>query len=1166
MNKHKSNKILLWLTTSALAVGFAVAALPSNLEDNLTASAATAEVVGTTFSDDFSKYDSYGQAGKIGGVRTTSGVGWTNQWFDGVGDGNYDSNCTSEYASITTDPADSTNQVLYLNTNKNNNSFFYLTPTKDGSPLVLKNYEISFKFKISPTTQSENRREAAPWFGTLNRKTITGDDSFVPGDGRYNGTNSLMTALRAGVRPGENLSEPNYFFSFSQKFMYSSTSDVPMSGEKKADGSRGQLDNNVRPSTIYNEWHAYKLVMNEDSFDLYLDGKHMGGAELGTAAGFNCVKVPGYISIALCVADIYLDDVNIKEILPEPAVDGASRFSVRADKAEGSNAIFSFVNTQTISKIKKGTEDLAAAHYTYSGNKLTIKGSYLKTLPLGEHTFTITANDGSKDYQVEIVIEITKVPGVVGGNTVTAAVATAPTATLENVSTIKSIKKDGTAISVNSYSFSNNVLTFTASYASTIGKGTHTFVIDTDNGEFTLTLVIKDKPAIEGSATITVNQGDSAAVTLKNVDSIVSITYDGTAIDRSNYSYASGVLTFNGAYTATLATGKQSHVINTDAGALNVALYVKANAAVTNVNNLIKKIASSVSTRAEYETELADYTAAKNAYDALSASAQAGANKAALDAGKAMLDAFKAKMDAADAVDAQIAALPTSVTQETYDSVKAAYDTVRAAYNNLDVVTQSLVTKFATLTELANKLSAIGGEDVAANEVIALINNIQTGAITDSNYSLVKSQIVAAETAYSYLSENGKALVSNYATLTSRRADLNAFEAKFVLEANEVIALIDVIPTSCTNLVEYVAMKEAYTVAKNAYDALNNEAKALVSNVAKLTSAGNVLDSFDVPTASADDYVAIKSGENAVIATENVVGIIEIKLGNNVLPQNVYTFANNTLTIKAGYIGTLSDVENTFAIYVSTADEPLIVTVARTSASVVNGAQAFEKATGGDITFEIEDATSVTLIKRKDGSSFYKVAEENYVDAIATDGTVTLKASYLANRQAGANVFVIVTDNGNVEVSIDITATVTVKLTTSGNVTISGANTQEIAQGTQQDVSFTLSGVANNAEIKIKRTVGETTQVLNASAYTYAGGVLTLKADFVKSLKAGTMELSVEVIVKTSGTTGGNNTNTSTTQPEESKKGCKGSLGFAGSMMAAAVVGTLAMARKKKRK
>ena len=929
MKKMKTNKMFLWMTTGALAMGFGIAALPTSPEDDITVSAATtAEVVGTTFSDDFSKYSSYGQAGTTGvGVRTTSGEGWTNQWFDGVGDGTYDAACTSEYASITTDPADSSNQVLYLNTNKNEQSFFYLTPTMDGTPLVLKNYELSFKFKISESTKAEDRRTAAPWFGTLNRKTITGASSYEPGDGRFNGTNSLMTALRAGVKSTDASTQANYFYSFSQKFMYDSTTDIPLAGEKTSSGSRGELDNCVYPDTVYNEWHAYKCVINEDSFDIYLDGKHMGGAELGSSTGFNCVKVEGYISIALCVADIYVDDVNISEILPLPGLSGASEATMRADKTKDTN--FTLVNTKTIGAIKKGTEALAASAYALSsdGKTLTIKKAYIDTLGIGSHTLSVTASDGTDEETFDITIVITEIPGVAGGNnTVTVQMGSAASIALVNVDTISSIVKDGAAVTTNVYSYASASLSFTNAYISKLGLGTHTFTVNTNNGEFTLTLVIKEKPAVDGNAMVHVTQGDAASFTLKNVASIASVTYNGSEIPTSAYSYSNNVITFTGEYTATLSTSRQAHVLNTDAGALTVTLYVKAatvtDEAVANVITLIGSIPTEVTSRNSYTSALSAYNTANEAYTALTSDQQAKVTNASeLTTAKNMLDAFAAKISSADAVDQKIESIPTTVsTRENYATALSAYNTANEAYVALDSTAQGLVTKVSTLTTAKNTLDAFAAKIASADEVDTLIAAIPTSVADYEAYVSAKDAYNTAKSAYDNLDTDVQELVTKKDSLTSAKSMLEAFEANLG-EANAVIAKIDSIPASISTRGAYNSALNLYNTALDAYNELSAEQQANVTNADKLTTAKAMLEEFAAKIASADEVDALIAAIPTTVTTrENYATALSAyntaKSAFDGLSEDV-----QKLVTKSSTLTTAKNTLDTFAAKIASADE-----------------------------------------------------------------------------------------------------------------------------------------------------------------------------------------------------------------------------------------------------
>ena len=118
----------------------------------------------------------------------------------------------------------------------------------------------------------------------------------------------------------------------------------------------------------------------------------------------------------------------------------------------------------------------------------------------------------------------------------------------------------------------------------------------------------------------------------------------------------------------------------------------------------------------------------------------------------------------------------------------------------------------------------------AADTVIGLISDIGTVEYTDES----KAKIDAASTAYEALTDAQKALVTNYPALETaqaRYAELKA--AADQAAADEVIAKIDDIGT-----VEYTdACKAKINEARDAYAALTDAQKALVSNYATLTAA-----------------------------------------------------------------------------------------------------------------------------------------------------------------------------------------------------------------------------------------------------------------------------------------------------------------------------------------
>ena len=143
------------------------------------------------------------------------------------------------------------------------------------------------------------------------------------------------------------------------------------------------------------------------------------------------------------------------------------------------------------------------------------------------------------------------------------------------------------------------------------------------------------------------------------------------------------------------------------------------------------------------------------------------------------------------------------------------------------------ITMITAAKALYAKLQA--ADQAAADAVIALIE-----AIGDVEYTPEsKALIDAARNAYSELTEDQKALVTNYEVLTTAEttyANLKAAAEKAAADkaaADDVIAKINAIgevayTEACKNLID---------AARNAYDALTADQKALVTNLKVLTDA-----------------------------------------------------------------------------------------------------------------------------------------------------------------------------------------------------------------------------------------------------------------------------------------------------------------------------------------
>ena len=242
-----------------------------------------------------------------------------------------------------------------------------------------------------------------------------------------------------------------------------------------------------------------------------------------------------------------------------------------------------------------------------------------------------------------------------------------------------------------------------------------------------------------------------------------------------------------------------------------------------------------------YET----LTAAQTRYAELKAAAdQAAADQAAADAVKEKINAI-GEVEYTDACKAKI--------DEASDAYDALTETQKALVTNYEALTAAQ-SRYAELKAAADQAAA---DQAAADEVITKINAIGEVVYTD----VCKAKIDDASDAYDALTDTQKTLVTNYEALTAaqaRYADLKA--AADQAAASEVIAKIDAIGT-----VEYTtASKAKIDDASDAYDALTDTQKALVTNYETLTAAQARYADLK---AAADQAAA-----DAVIAKINAIG------------------------------------------------------------------------------------------------------------------------------------------------------------------------------------------------------------------------------------------------------------------------------------------------------
>ena len=225
---------------------------------------------------------------------------------------------------------------------------------------------------------------------------------------------------------------------------------------------------------------------------------------------------------------------------------------------------------------------------------------------------------------------------------------------------------------------------------------------------------------------------------------------------------------------------------------------------------------------------------------------------------KATAEKLAADKAAANTVVNKIAAIGnveyTDACKGKIDDASTAYDALtddqKALVSNLEVLTTAKQT-YETLKAAAEKLAA---DKAKADPVIAKINGIGNVEYTD----VCKEKIDDASTAYDALTVDQEALVTNLDILTTAKQtyeELKAAAEKFAADkavADPVIAKINAIGN-----VEYTdACKDKIDDASNAYDALTDDQKTLVTNLEVLTTARQT---YNTLKAAADELMAYKA-------------------------------------------------------------------------------------------------------------------------------------------------------------------------------------------------------------------------------------------------------------------------------------------------------------------
>ena len=225
-----------------------------------------------------------------------------------------------------------------------------------------------------------------------------------------------------------------------------------------------------------------------------------------------------------------------------------------------------------------------------------------------------------------------------------------------------------------------------------------------------------------------------------------------------------------------------------------------------------------------------------------------------LEAAEATLKQLKADKEQADAVIGWINGLNDPITLAEEQGVQ----NIRKRYDSLTDAQKALVTNLDKLEKAEKQLTEL---KAAIADTESKIDAIGTVELTDA----CKAKIDAARDAYDALNKEQQAKVSNYETLTDAEAEYQKLADKAAADA--VIAKI-----SAIGKVELTAdCKAKIDAAREAYTALSDEQKELVSNLKALTDAENEYKSL-ADKAAADKAAADKVAADAVIDKINAIG------------------------------------------------------------------------------------------------------------------------------------------------------------------------------------------------------------------------------------------------------------------------------------------------------
>ncbi len=258
-------------------------------------------------------------------------------------------------------------------------------------------------------------------------------------------------------------------------------------------------------------------------------------------------------------------DFNVVDTAPELPSE-----AIAVDKAEQKDLEFNVdLAGYEIAKISLRGEDLVGTEFILNAQgTLVFKYSYLKTLAVNSHEFTVITTSGASGRFTIIVTDSTPVFSEApiyeksGGGDYSIGL-------IVNGKEIVSVKLGDKTLTAAEFTYSDNTLIVKSSVMKALVAGDYELTVTT-LASVSATITVKDAPPLL-SGEYSVKQGSDLVVTAELYGKkIISVTVDGLKLREGEYSYADGKLTIAGSVFEEISVGERKLTLVTEGGAAEI--------------------------------------------------------------------------------------------------------------------------------------------------------------------------------------------------------------------------------------------------------------------------------------------------------------------------------------------------------------------------------------------------------------------------------------------------------------------------------------------------------------------------------------------------------------------------------------------------------------------